>query len=291
MSLKQLTAMFPRTIKMIKMQLSIPSIPISLASIKARLIPFTILEVNLDPAQVHRVNKGNGVTAAAKARGKRESRGDPVIPWAKLYLKLHPGMTEIPTPYTDEHEWLSPAVLTLCLQQASRSFLGRQTQRTTVTAPLWREPSLSYDQSTYNAFLDVMLQEAGGGDTYTNTDPNVVFQALNPADDRVAYIDQLNYARNQYLGLLFHAPRHLSAQELRDVTSVLGQVASAAHTYHAAFTTPAALSVNTHASTDEMDHVFSDLALSPQTDRTTAPDINALDSSGNLAIDAGLSVL
>lgn len=27
-----------------------------------------------------------------------ESRGDPVIPWAKLYLKLHPGVTEIPTP-------------------------------------------------------------------------------------------------------------------------------------------------------------------------------------------------
>lgn len=27
-----------------------------------------------------------------------ESKGNPAIPWAKLYLKLHPGMTEIPSP-------------------------------------------------------------------------------------------------------------------------------------------------------------------------------------------------
>jgi hypothetical protein len=181
---------------------------------------------------------------------------------------------------TDDYGWLSPAVLTLCLQQASRSFLGRQAQGTAITVPPSNGPPYSDDHPVYNAFMDVMLQEADGGGTYRSTDPNVVFPALNPPDDRLAYIDQLNYARNQYLGLLFHAPLHLSAPELRDVTSVLGHVASAANTYHAAFATSPALSINTQASAEGMNNVFSDLALSPQTDRTTAPDTNALGPSG-----------
>lgn len=118
-----------------------------------------------------------------------------------------------------------------------------------------------------------MLHEADGRETYTSTDPNVVFPALDPEDDRDTYIHQLNNARNQYLGLLFHAPRFLLPPEVAAATSVLAEVASAAQTYHAAFTTPAALSINTAPSTEGINNGFSDLTLSPQTDQTAATDL------------------
>jgi hypothetical protein len=181
---------------------------------------------------------------------------------------------------TDEFGLLSPSVLTMCLQRASRSFLDQQAQGTAITALQWNQPTLYDDQPVYDAFMDVFLQEAAGGDTCASIDPSDVFPDLHIADDRAAYIDQLNYARNRYLGLLLYAPRHLSASEVRAATSILEEVARAAQTYHAAFATPATLSVNTAPSTEGINNVFSDLALSPQTDHTTAPDTDTLGPSG-----------
>lgn len=120
-----------------------------------------------------------------------------------------------------------------------------------------------------------MLQEAIG--QAMSLGMNLAPESQGLSDNRLFFIYQLYDAQTRYLQLLREAPRFLLPPEIANAISSIVAIVDIVGAYANA---SAALSINTQASAAGMNNVFSELTLSPQTDRTTAPDTNVLGPSG-----------
>lgn len=136
------------------------------------------------------------------------------------------------------------------------------------------------DQQPYEALRDMMLHEAISQAASMGLEPVPILQGV--INTRLAFASQLNDAQTRYLQLLRDAPQYLLPPEIAAATSVLVGIVDIVRAYQTASMTPVAQSADTDLSASGINIVFSDLALSLQTDQTTLADTNMFGPSGRI---------
>ncbi|KAF2623499.1 hypothetical protein BU25DRAFT_175783 [Macroventuria anomochaeta] len=237
----------------------------------------------------------NDHRAARACAHTPQLRNNITTPWAQLYLAIYPSATEVPRPckccrscqylrfqliineVTGEEGFLPPAVVIQC---RPRSFLDGPSSGNLQGPPQPASMSLpSTEQPIYDAVMHTMLQDAtrylpsGAPAADLNTPRTNEPHPAVPRSGQAAFQNQLFNAQSHLLGVLLDAPRYMSQQQIAAAVHFLQQIVDVVRAFQTASVVPAALTVDTQPSSQNPDNVFSEVALSPQTDRTTTTNV------------------
>lgn len=179
-----------------------------------------------------------------------QTRGDIIIPWARLYLTRYPGATRIPSPckliqyleqtstdyllvVSGDSSWLPDSVLSQCraFLNATPSFLGQPIRDPADAAQ--RRPNHAIDTDSYHALLGAVLHDVIAPVPIRNAEPPLGVLAERVSDlvpsrmvglphdnrsdeaSRRRFLNTLDGLSLHLFRVLADAPRYCNEQQLR----------------------------------------------------------------------------